>query len=67
MPSFFLSFTFIAILMIITFAIGSVRQANHDPADATTNIRNSRQELRMIVYLLGGILIMLGVIADRLH
>ena len=53
--------------MIITFAIGSVRQANHDPADATTNIRNSRQELRMIVYLLGGILIMLGVIADRLH
>jgi hypothetical protein len=47
--------------------IGAVSQARTDSNEATTNIKHSRQDLRLIAYLLGGVLIMLGVIADKLH
>jgi hypothetical protein len=33
----------------------------------TEYARHSRQDLRLIAYLLAAILVMLGIIADRLH
>jgi hypothetical protein len=35
--------------------------------DVRTDIKNSRQDLRLIVMLLYGIIIMLGIIADLVH
>jgi hypothetical protein len=42
------------------------RLQNSDPEDVATNIRHSRQDLRLIAYLLFAILVALGVIADRI-
>ena len=31
------------------------------------SVVHARQDLRLIAYLLGGIIIMLGIVADRIH
>jgi hypothetical protein len=62
-----LNFTFLAIAILVLLVIGAGSLAKSDPEDARTNIKHSRQDLRLIAYLLGGVLIMLGVIVDRLH
>ena len=67
MPSFLSSLTFWAFILIAAFSISAGRQANTDPEDTSVNVRHSRQDLRLIAYILGGILIMLGVIADKIH
>ncbi len=67
LPSFFFSFTFMAFVLITMLGIGAVSQARTDSDEPTTNIKHSRQDLRLIAYLLGGVLIMLGVIADKLR
>jgi hypothetical protein len=67
LPSFLSSFTFWAFALICMFGISAMFQASGDPDDAEVNIKHSRQDIRWIAYLLGGILIMLGVIADRMH
>lgn len=42
------------------------RDQRSDSDDMPTNIKHSRQDLRLIAYLLFGVIVMLGVIADRL-
>jgi len=54
------------------FAVAAIglyvsRQNNRDPADTAEIIRHARQDIRLIAYLLAGILVMLGFIADRVH
>jgi len=39
----------------------------NDPKELGEMIRYSRQDLRLIAWLLAAILVMLGVVADRLH
>jgi hypothetical protein len=39
----------------------------HDPKELGEMLRYSRQDLRLIAWLLAAILVMLGVVADRLH
>jgi hypothetical protein len=68
-------FTALAIVLIV--AIGwYVERANvHERSivatlsdnEVRTAILHGRQELKLVAFLLGGILIMLGLIADRIH
>ena len=58
--------------IIVCLALGFIgwfakREQKQDTDNAAINIRHSRQDLRLIAYLLTGILVMLGVIADRIH
>lgn len=43
------------------------RQNDRDPGDPEAIIRHARQDLRLIACLLMGILVLLGLIADRIH
>jgi hypothetical protein len=48
------------------------KEAAHQPGDfdndrVKESVVHARQELRLMAYLFGGILIMLGIIADRIH
>jgi hypothetical protein len=60
-------FTIVAILGGSVIAWRVSRQQETDADDFQTNIKHSRQDLRLIAYLLFAILIAVGVIADRLH
>jgi hypothetical protein len=42
------------------------RQQDADSDDMPRNVKHSRQDLRLIAYLLFGVVVMLGIIADRL-
>ena len=67
-------FTFLAIILggLLAFASNRAnereRRTGTQSSDELVNqsILHSRQDLRLIAYLLGGILVMLGIIADRL-
>lgn len=58
-------FTVGAFVAVVLIAWRTSRLQNADPVDAATNIRHSRQDLRLIAYVLFAILVALGVIADR--
>ncbi len=60
-------FTGAAFIAGTLIAWATMRHQVSDPDDVQTNIKHSRQDLRLIAYLLFGILVALGVIADRLH
>jgi hypothetical protein len=69
-------FTIIAILAVGTLAIWSERQSNNEmilrPSSFDDDlVRQSvifaRRELRLIAWVLAAILIVLGIIADRIH
>ena len=51
--------------IIIAFYVSSVQKSDHDKVE--DNIKHSRHDLRLIAVLLFAILILLGVIADRIH
>ena len=60
-------FTVLAIVGGTIIAWRTSRLQESDESDAPTSIRHTRQDLRLIAFLLFAILIMLGVIADRIH
>lgn len=69
-------FTVGAFVLMLVIAKASSRMNNKglpSPASVYSEeevmeaVVHSRQDLRLIAFLLGGILIMLGVVADRLH
>jgi hypothetical protein len=60
-------FTFLATLVVVIFGLSAHLQRRHDPPEMSTAILQSRQELRVISYLLVAITILLGVIADKIH
>jgi hypothetical protein len=43
------------------------RRQRFDSEVADENIKQTRQDLRLIVYLLFAVVVMLGIIADRVH
>ena len=60
-------FTFGAFAAVVVIGWYVSRDQDRDPHDTATNIRHSRQDLRLIAYILFAILIALGIIADRIH
>ena len=68
-----MTYTFIGVLIITALAVYSTwRQGREDPEGEDARavaalIRHSRQDIRFIAFLLAGILLMLGFIADRIH
>jgi hypothetical protein len=60
-------FTALAIVGVSVIAWRVSREQGRDSDDVRTVIKQSRQDLRLIVMLLYGIIIMLGVIADLIR
>jgi hypothetical protein len=59
-------FTVIAFFVVGGVALFANRQ-QLSADDIEINTKQIRQELRVIAYLLAGIVILLGIIADRIH
>jgi hypothetical protein len=53
------------ILVLVGFLAN--REQNMDSASTDDYIRCTRQDIRMVVWLLGAVVVMLGIIADRIH
>lgn len=60
-------FTIIAFFGVVAIAMFTDRQQRFDSDKLDTNAKQVRQELRLIAFLLAAILIMLGIIADRIR
>ncbi len=60
-------FTVGAFLVLCLIAWRVDRRQYADSDDSQENIKHSRQDLRLIAYLLFAVVILLGIIADRLH
>lgn len=60
-------FTVGAFLAVAAISWYVSREQRSDPHEAAVNIRHARQDLRLITYTLFAILIVLGVIADRIY
>jgi hypothetical protein len=61
---FFTTMGFFAVAAIGWYAN---RDQWRDSDEVPINVKHSRQDLRLVAYILFGILVMLGVIADRIH
>jgi hypothetical protein len=61
-------FTSLAMITVAILGWMAQRQQRFDRAEnSDVNIMQSRQDLRLIAYLLAAILVTLSVIADRIH
>jgi hypothetical protein len=60
-------FTLLATLVVVIFGVASHLQRRQDSPEMSAAVLQSRQELRVIAYLLVAITILLGVIADKIH
>lgn len=60
-------FTIGAFLAFAAIAWFTDRHQRGDPDDVEVNIKHTRQDLRLVAYLLAAILVMLGIIADKIH
>jgi hypothetical protein len=60
-------FTILAIACLVAVFVVIERRQDRDTDDMTTNTKHSRQDLRLIAYLLCVVVLLLGVIADRIH
>jgi hypothetical protein len=60
-------FTLIGIGIIVVVAFVSNREQSKDSGGTDDYIRYTRQDIRLIVWLLAAVVIMLGLIADRIH
>lgn len=59
-------FTIAAFLAIVLIGWGVTKKQPSDSDDVADNIKHTRQDLRLIAYILFAILVALGVIADRI-
>ena len=60
-------FTVIALFAVAGVASFTNRRQHFSTDDIRINAKQIRQELRAVAYLLAGIVILLGIIADRIH
>ena len=60
-------FTLIALFAIAGVALFANRQQRLSTDNLRVNAKQIRQELRVIAYLLAGVVILLGVIADKIQ
>lgn len=60
-------FTLVGIGMIVILAVLANREQGKDNGSTDDFIRYTRQDIRMVVWLIAGVVVMLGIIADRIH
>jgi hypothetical protein len=60
-------FTFIGIGMIVVVAFLSKREQSKDIGNTDDYIRHTRQDIRLMAWLLAATVVMLGIIADRIQ
>ena len=60
-------YTLIAFGMVLLLALNARREQKGDSDDSDANIKETRQDIRLMVWLLAAAVVMLGVIADRIH
>jgi hypothetical protein len=60
-------FTLIGIGLIVALAFLANREQAKDAGSVDDYIKYTRQDIRMVVWLLAAVVVMLGVVADRIH
>jgi hypothetical protein len=60
-------FTMIGIGLVVLLAFLANREQNKDSGSTDDNIRYTRQDIRTVAWLLAAVVIMLGIVADRIH
>jgi hypothetical protein len=60
-------FTSIGIGIVVLVAFLSNREQSKDNGSTDDYIRYARQDIRLMVWLLAAVVVMLGVIADRIN
>jgi hypothetical protein len=60
-------FTLIGVGMIVVVAFLANREQGKDSDTSDDYIRYSRQDIRIAIWLLAAVVVMLGIIADRIH
>jgi hypothetical protein len=60
-------FTLIGIGIIVLVAFLSNREQRKDGGSTDDYIKYTRQDTRLVAWLLAAVVVMLGVIADRIH
>jgi hypothetical protein len=60
-------FTLIGIGMVVVLAFLSNREQRKDSGTPDDYVRYTRQDIRLVVWLLAAVVIMLGIIADHIH
>jgi hypothetical protein len=60
-------FTAIGIGLVVLLAFLANREQNKDSGSADDYIKYTRQDTRLVVWLLAAAVVMLGIIADRVH
>jgi hypothetical protein len=60
-------FTLIGIGMIVLVAFLSNREQRKDGGSTDDYIKYTRQDTRLVVWLLAAVVVMLGIIADRIQ
>ncbi len=60
-------FTLIGIGMIVVVAFLSNREQSKDSGGTDDYIRHTRQDIRTMTWLVAAVIVMLGIIADRIQ
>ncbi len=60
-------FTLIGIGMIVVVAFLANREQRKDTGSTDDYIRHTRQDLRAVMWLLAAVVVMLGIVADRIQ
>ncbi|APO52638.1 hypothetical protein ACVIWV_002775 [Bradyrhizobium diazoefficiens] len=60
-------FTLIGIGMIVVVVFLANREQRKDTGGTDDYIRHTRQDIRGVMWLLAAVVVMLGIIADRIH
>jgi hypothetical protein len=60
-------FTTLSLFALVGIALLAMRANKQDLPGNDEQIRHTRQDVRLAVYFLAAILVMLGIIADRLR
>jgi hypothetical protein len=60
-------FTLISIGLIVFVGFVANREQNKDTGSTDDYIRQTRQDMRVVTWLLAAIVVLLGVIADRIQ
>ena len=60
-------FTSIGCGILVLLGFLANRQQNKDSGSTDDYIKYTRQDIRMVVWLLGAVVVMLSIIADRIH
>jgi hypothetical protein len=60
-------FRLFGIGLVVVLAFIANGEQNKDTGSADDYIKYTRQDIRMVVWLLAAVVVMLGLVADRIH